>query len=170
MRSERREVDSTISKCLHDSAVVVGVSLNGRLGHLVGAVDDKRRQIIHAAQAGRLLHGGEQVPDGESALPALIKSFPAPCGDDAEIPLAAKSGSVSPVGPAVRKHEILPLLENGGCAVPEKRMVIDQYIVGFQQMLFVLHVDVEVWIDLVEVVKRHPFQHLHGLFQNPVNA
>ena len=83
--------------------------------------------------------------------------------------LAAESVSVSPIGPIMLEHEIRPLLEKGRRTEQEERIVKGEDVVCLQQILFMLHIDVKVGIDLVEIVEGHPVQLPNRLNQHTVD-
>ena len=76
----------------------------------------------------------------------------------------------SPVGEAVFEHEVLPLLQDGGRTVPVERVLEDDEVVRGEEPLLVLHVELEIVVPLVEVVKRDAIQPAHGVRQCPLHA
>ena len=58
------------------------------------------------------------------------------------------------IGPAIGEHVILPLLEEGGRAVPIHRELQDDVVIGFQQLLFGGDVNLAVRIELVDFVNE----------------
>jgi hypothetical protein len=120
----------------------------------VRAVSHERRQIRHAAENVRLLDRGQQLLHGEAVVPAMAVGVFAPAGrNHAEDELADERSAFRAVGPAVLQHKIDPLLQQRRNRVPEERVLQNQDFVLLEQGLFPLHINVEIRVRLVKVVK-----------------
>ncbi len=51
------------------------------------------------------------------------------------------------------QHQIEPLFDNGRTGIPVKRVLPDNDIVFQQELLFFLHIDIEIGISFVQVVE-----------------
>src|SRR5205814_2793603 len=74
------------------------------------------------------------------------------------------------VGEVVFEHEIEPLLQERRAAIPEKRVLEHDDLVREQLLLLEVHVDLEIGIGLVKVVKRDAFHLPGGGDQRSVDA
>ena len=109
------------------------------------AVDDKRRQVLHATQAKGLLDWGEELSHGEVIdASRRVAGLAAPDRDRAHRLLAQKRVASGSIGPSVLEDEIYPLLEERGRAVPVERMLQDEDLVGDEKLLLTLDIYVEV--------------------------
>ena len=68
------------------------------------------------------------------------------------------------------QHQVEPLFNDGGAAVPEKWMLPDNDIVLQQQLLFPLYIDIEIGIGFVEVMKRNALEVLRMRHEPAVHA
>lgn len=134
-------------------------------------VDHERRQPLHAAERGGLLEGGEQFPHREMVVAgARISVFAAPGGERGEEFFPLQFRAVAAVGEPVFEDDIEPLLQQCGAAIPVKRMLKHDDVVGEQQALFASDIHMEIRIRLIEVVKRHAGNLLGGSGQAAVDA
>ena len=67
------------------------------------------------------------------------------------------------------QHEVLPLLDQRGCAVPVERVLHDHDVVIGEELLLAGDVDVEIRVVLVQVVEGHAGKRAHGLHQPVVD-
>jgi hypothetical protein len=74
-----------------------------------------------------------------------------------------------PVSPVVLENKVLPLLQDGRRAVPEERVLKNDYFVSNQEFLFSGHVDPEVWVGLKKIVEGDSFHGSDGLDQYSVH-
>ena len=68
------------------------------------------------------------------------------------------------------QHQVLPFLQDRRRAVPEDRVLKDDYVMVGEKLLLPLHIDIELGILLVEIVKGHPGKLPHMIRENPVDV
>ena len=84
--------------------------------------------------------------------------------------LAMQGCALVAVGPAVLQHQILPFLEQRGCAVPVERMLHHDDLVTDEQLLLTGDVDIEVRVALVQIVDGHTVQIANCLDQGRITT
>ena len=84
--------------------------------------------------------------------------------------LAVQLVAAGAIGPAVPERRVLPLLEQGGGAVPVHRELPDHAVRGEQRLLLGLGVDVEVGVERVLVAHGHARGGGGRFRQRPVDA
>ena len=100
--------------------------------------------------------GASSSPHREAIVPlVLVRVLGAARADGVAPRLAVQRRAAVAVRPAVREHEVLPLLHERRRAVPVERVLPHDHIVRRSSCLLARHVDVEVGIALVQVVHGH---------------
>ena len=140
------------AEALEQSPVLPSELLEILFGATVRSVDHEGRQPGHAAQGHGALQRAEELGQGEAVKSIeLIRGFRAAGGQNVEGHLAFEGGAPGTIGPAEAEHQVDPLLDQRRGGIPVERMMEDDDVVGQKQALLFDHVDVEVWIDFVEI-------------------
>ena len=138
--------------------------MNLLLGHAVCAVRDEGGKDLHPAQACGLLQGSQELLDRVVVVAfPLVGDLASPGRNGAQERLSAQRRALTPVGPAVLEHQVLPLLQDRRARVPVERVLEDDDVVLLEQTLLPRDVDVEVRVRLVEIVHDHPVEAAHLL-------
>lgn len=156
-----------------EEAGVVGGVLgdDDGVGHADSAVYDERREPFHATEKNGLFERREEFGQGEVVVAgAGVGLGGAARGEGGDEGFALEGVAAGAVGEAVFEDEIEPLLHEGRAAIPIKRVLKDDDVVGADEFLLAGNVDVKIGVGLIEIVKRDAGDGARGGGETDVDA
>ncbi len=143
----------------------------GGLGETDGAVDDAGRVPCHAAEPGGLFERREEFGHREMVVAGggvgVGRTAGGERGDEG---LAVEGGAAGSVGEAEFEDQIEPLFEQRGAAIPKERVLKYDRVVLVEEGLFAGHVDLEIGVGFVEIVKGDAGDRARGGGEADVDA
>ena len=120
-----------------------------------GPIDDERREVNHAAEVSGLFERCQKFPNTEPiATLSGVGRFRSAGSGRGEPIFALQLMFAVAISPAALQHDIEPFFEQRWAAIPVGRVLKYDDIVLTQKFLLRLHVDIEIRIGLIEVMKR----------------
>src|SRR6218665_1843093 len=133
--------------------------------HAVGAIDHKRRHIVHAAKRGCLAVGKEKLVHGKMVMPfGGISMLSAAARDLTDHFLSAKRKSFRTIRPVVLQYQIEPLFDDGRTTVPVEWVLQHENVMPEKQFLLSFYIYVKIRVLFVQIIKGNALQ-IFGRFQ-----